>query len=523
MSGFASKNKKGEYVKPSREKVVGYAFLYLFTALFFAAFATVLILSVGKILIPFGLSAQFFGIVNSLSFAVIFIFSIFETKAELFDCKDNELMISMPIRPGHLVIARIIMVLIYNYLISAVFTIPSTVIYAVLSGGEIKGIVGSLIISIVTPLAATALASAVGYAVALISKKMKNKTLATVLISLVFLALYFWGYTELLGSASGNDIATALVNLTNNIGFIAYLGKASLLFPANTAVYMLVCIGLSFIAYAVIQKFYFSIITMNYSASSAGYKKKELKRRSTLVALSKKEFSKFFSSSTYMLNCGLGLLFATAAGIFLIIKREMFVSLAEAVTYFVPDADPQRILALGSAALIIMTSSISYISSCALSLEGDSLWVLKSMPVKSRDVLISKTVPHIILSLPFVISAAVMAAITFKLDAVSTVLLFLTVILSTVISGFVGVILNVAFPKFKYNNETEPIKQSASTFLTMLSMLVVTAMYIALGVIGVVNSFALLMQILLTLLLAVIAIVLWFILTGACVRRYDSF
>ena len=145
------------------------------------------------------------------------------------------------------------------------------------------------------------------------------------------------------------------------------------------------------------------------------------------------------------------------------------------------------------------------------------------MPVKSRDVLISKTVPHIILSVPFVISAAVMAAITFKLDAVSTVLLFLTVILSTVISGFVGVILNVAFPKFKYNNETEPIKQSASTFLTMLSMLVLTAMYIALGVIGVVNSFALLMQVLLTLLLAVIAIVLWFILTGACVRRYDSF
>ena len=112
MSGFASKNKKGEYVKPSREKVVGYAFLYLFTALFFVAFATVLILSVGRLLIPLGLSAQFFGIVSSMSFAIIFIFSIFETKAELFDCKDNELLISMPIRPGHLVIARIIMVLI---------------------------------------------------------------------------------------------------------------------------------------------------------------------------------------------------------------------------------------------------------------------------------------------------------------------------------------------------------------------------------------------------------------------------
>ena len=92
---------------------------------------------------------------------------------------------------------------------------------------------------------------------------MKNKTLATVLISLVFLALYFWGYTELLGSASGNDIATALVNLTNNIGFIAYLGKASLLYPLNTAVYMLVSIGTSVIAYAVIQKFYFSIVTLN--------------------------------------------------------------------------------------------------------------------------------------------------------------------------------------------------------------------------------------------------------------------
>ncbi len=523
ISGFASKNKKGEYVKPSRAKIAGFALLYAFVVIMFAFMATAMILGLGAILVPAGLSVHYFGLVSCLIFAIVFIFSIFETKSELFDCKDNELMLSMPIKAGHIVISRVLVVLIYNYLISALFAIPGTVIYAIYSNGEIKGIIGSLLISAVTPLLATALASAVGYAVAVIAKRMKNKTLATMCTSLIFLALYFWGYTKLLNTAEGEDISAAIIALTEGIGFVGTVGKASLLYPLNTAVYILVCIGGALIAYAIIARFYFSIIMANHSASRTVYKKKELKRTSPFFALSKKELSKFFSSAVYMLNCGIGLIFSVAAAIFVIIKRDMLVMLADSLVHFFPSVDTTAVLALFSSAILLLLSSMSTISACALSLEGDSLWVIKSMPISSRDVLLSKTVPHILISLPFFVLSSLMLAIAFRLDFLSSLLVFIIPIAATVLSAFLGIVFNVLFPKFKYNNEAEPIKQSASVFFTMLAMMLVALVSIGLGVIGVVFSLELLMHILILVLLLALAGGAYLLIRTVCERRCERF
>ena len=523
ISGFASKNKKGEYVKPSRAKVLGFAALYAFVVIMFAFMATAMIFGLGIVLIPAGLSVHYFGLVNCLVFAVVFVFSIFETKSELFDCKDNELILSMPIKSGHIVISRVLVVLIYNYLISAVLAIPATVIYAIFSHGEIKGIIGSLLISAVTPLLATALASAVGYAVAAISKKMKDKTIATMCISLVFLALYFWGYTELLNTAEGDDISAAIIALTEGLGFIGAVGKASMLYPLNTVVYLLACIGGALIAYAIIARFYFSIIMANHSSSRTVYKKKELKSASAFLALSKKELSKFFSSAAYMLNCAIGLLFSLATAVFAVVKKDMIFALVDYVVYLFPSADATSVLAIASSVILLLLSSMTTISACALSLEGDSLWIIKSMPLSSRDVLLAKTVPHILVSLPFCLASSLVLAIAFRLDFLSSLLVILTPAVATVLSAFVGVVFNVLFPKFKFNNEAEPIKQSASVLFTMLIMMLVALLSAVLGVIGVVFSHELLMHILILVLLGALVGIAYFLIRTVCERRYESF
>ena len=366
ISGLASKNKKGEFVKPSRAKVIAFAILYIYVALFFAAMSAMMIWGIGSVLVRAGLAAHYFGTVSALAFAVIFIFSIFETKAELFDCKDNELVLSMPIKPGHIVISRILLVLIYNYVIGALFYIPSAIVYAIYSSWEIKGLIGSLLIGTVTPLLATALASAVGYAVAALSKRMKNKTLATMIISLIFIALYFWGYSKLLSSSGAEDLAGMIVAVTKNVGFVASLGRATLLEPVYTAVYMLVCISLSAVAYFIISKFYLTIITGAHSVARGAYKEKSLKRSSSFIALCKKELSKFFSSATYMLNLGIGLLIALAAGIFLLVKKEMLVTVAVTFTYMYPELNMDLLLAVCAALLVTFIFSTSPISSPAL-------------------------------------------------------------------------------------------------------------------------------------------------------------
>lgn len=523
ISGFASKNKKGEYAKPSRAKIAGYAILYAFVVISFAFMATAMIIGLGTVLIPAGLSAHYFGLVSALIFAIVFIFSIFETKSELFDCKDNELMLSMPIKAGHIVISRVLVVLVYNYVISALFAIPATVIYSIYSRGEIMGIIGSLITSLVTPLLATALASAIGYAVAVISKRMKNKTLATMCVSLVFLALYFWGYTKLLNTAEGEDISAAIIALTEGVGFVGAIGRASLLRPLNTVVYVVVCIGGALIAYAIIARFYFSIIMANYSVASAAYKRRELKSSSTFVALSKKELSKFFSSANYMLNCGIGLIFTVAAAVFALVKRDTLFMLADYLSYLIGPVDTDEVLALAASVILVLMLSMSTISACALSLEGDSLWVIKSMPIRARDLLLSKTVPHILVSLPFCVISSTLLAIALRLDFLSVVLVLLIPIAATVFSALVGVVYNVLFPKFKYNNEAEPIKQSASVLFTILTMMLVAVLSIGFAVIGVIFSIELVMHVLILVLLLALSGSAYLLLRTVCERRYESF
>ena len=523
ISGVASKNKKGEFQKPSPIKLLLFVLLYTFVGIMFAFMATMMVLGVGVVLIPAGLSAHYFGIVSALTFAVVFIFSIFETKAELFDCKDNELILSMPIKPGSVVVARILVVLIYNYLISALFAIPSTVIYAVFSGGDIKGIIGSLLCASVIPLAATALASAVGYAVAIISKKMKNKTFASLFFSVLFLALYFWGYSALLGTAEGDDITGAIIQLTENIGFVASLGEASLLKPLNTAVCLVSCIAVSVIAYLVISRFYFSIIMANYSTSRTKYKKKELKKSSSVAALTRKEFSKFLSSSTYMLNTGLGLLFVIALGIFLLVKSDVVYMLVAEISLLLPGLNVPVLLSLAFTVMTILISSTVTISSPALSLEGDNLWILKSMPLASRDVLISKAMPHIIISAPVMLVASLLFIIACPVGFLPSLIAIIFPQIANLIFAFFGVIMNVAFPKFKFNNEVEPIKQSASVFLAMLAPFVLAVVCGVLAVLGAMFALEWLMTLIVFVVLLSLAAGFYFILTLACTKRYESF
>ena len=69
----------------STGRIVGYTILYAFLALFFLFAVFSMAMGLGMLLVPAGAAASYFGLFMLLSLSAIFIFSIFETKAELFD------------------------------------------------------------------------------------------------------------------------------------------------------------------------------------------------------------------------------------------------------------------------------------------------------------------------------------------------------------------------------------------------------------------------------------------------------
>ena len=85
-----------------------------------------------EILKPFtmiGYEWLYFGIMAILVVVLCFIGSVFTTQQEIYGAKDNELLLSMPIKTKDILLSRIFVILILNYLYEALVALPCMVTY----------------------------------------------------------------------------------------------------------------------------------------------------------------------------------------------------------------------------------------------------------------------------------------------------------------------------------------------------------------------------------------------------------
>ena len=519
LAGFGGKKgKNGKSV--SAGKVVLFTLLYLYVACAFLFLSVSMSLSFGAVLIPGGASWLYYSIFVLATFTLLFVFSIFETKGELFDCKDNDLLLSMPIKTGSIAISRIIVVLIYGYIEEAVIMLPCIVIYGVFSGDAI-GIIGGILVSVFLPILATALASGIGYVVAVLSKKMRNKTLITVILSLLFLGMYMLGYSKLLSSIEDFLASGEALNISPlDVPFLYEIGMIPLMKPLNITLYILGCVAL---AYYVVSKNYIRVITTKHSVSRSEYKNKKITKRGVLAALVNREFAGFFSSSTYILNGGLGIVFEIILAIVAVVKRNEIKNALELLSGelgFSVGADFLTPIAVMG---IVFASSMNMITASAVSLEGKYFSISKTLPVTSKQVLLSKLLPQLILTLPASLFMSVMLIVAFGAPIESWAFYILTPLIANTFYAIVGLVINVACPKFNYTTEVQVIKQSLSVFLvlTIQSLLSVALffvnafmMFMGLGLFASVITFAIFLA---------LCIGFAIILFGPSARKYDKF
>ncbi len=518
LGSMVSKGRDGSAVKAGKGRIVLVVLLYLFVFLSFAGISTSLAVIMGAVLIPIGASWLYFAIFIIAALSIIFVFSIFETKSELFECKDNDLLLSMPIRPRDIVASRVAVVLVYNYIEALIIMLPCIIVYAVFAKEPI-GVIGAILVSLLIPLLATALSSVCGYGVAVLSKLFKKKTLINVVIYLAFFAAYMVGYEFLF------DGFEKFLTDAENAGTVAYIpalyyiGASALLEPLSFAIVAIVSFAAAAVSYYVISKSYIRIVTSEYTPKKT-YKEKEASSRSQLSALVHKELSSFFSSATYILNGGLGYLFAVALGVLLLVKSELVGVVAAEL--FLESADPVSNLIPILISALILISSIGVISASSLSLEGKRLWIVKTMPIDARTLLLSKSLPQFIIATPPMLIASVLLIISTKATFANSIFIVLIPLLANAFFALFGTVMNVALPKFDFRNDAEVIKQSLAVFIVMMAGMFIS--FLALGVAFVLTIVAhpLLSSVALALLFLALAILMYFILTRVSVRVYEK-
>lgn len=416
----------------------------------------------------------YFAMIGLFSFALSFFFTAFTAKSELFEAKDNELLLSMPIQPRLILMSRMATLLLMEYLFALLVLIPAGFAWFMTAGVQAVQLVLYIVCSLLLPLLSAAIACLFGWLLALLLSHVRNKTFITMVFSLVFMGCYFYfcmnaqKYITILlenhaAIAEGMQGWGVLFCLFGEGIAHADLGKAALVCVLSVGVFaaMTLLLGRGFLK--------------TTSAGSRTYKKAngKIEARSAAVssALLRRELKRFTSSAIYMLNCGLGLILTVIAAVALLIKQAEIRALLPMLSTF---GISQRDAALLAAVALSFLASMDIITAPSVSLEGKTLWILRSMPVSAQQVLAAKLKLHELLCAIPTLFLSVAAAVTLRTDALGWAALVLIPQLFVLLSGAFGLMMNLLLPKLDWTSEAVAVKQSASVLVTMLGLMAYT-------------------------------------------------
>ena len=184
-------------------------------------------------------------------------------------------------------------------------------------------------------------------------------------------------------------------------------------------------------------------------------------------ALLRRELARFGANGMYILNAAMGSILTVAAAVALIIYRGTLIALLEPL--------PAGWTAALMAVALCFLCGTDVISAPSISLEGKTLWLLKSLPVAPRAILMSKVELHLVIALPPTLIASACCVIALPLTAAEAAAVVLLPALMCVFGALLGVVANLRFPKFDYINETAVVKNSASVMIAMFGSWAVLA------------------------------------------------
>jgi ABC-2 type transport system permease protein len=160
----------------SKTKIILYALLLLYvvgvfavlfygaSGMFFDAFS------------PLGLSWLTFAFLGISAVGIGVITTAFMANSVLYNAKDNDLLLSMPIKPWQIIFARIFTLYFMNFLYSALVMIPCFAAYIMRGNISIGVIVCGIAVILALPLFSLSLSLVLGFLVALASGRIKNKS-----------------------------------------------------------------------------------------------------------------------------------------------------------------------------------------------------------------------------------------------------------------------------------------------------------------------------------------------------------
>ena len=452
---------------------------------------------------------------------------IYKTGSLLFNCKDDNLLFSLPIGKSTVLFLRIFKFYIFELMYNSIFLLPAMIVYAVHTNPGITYYVVSLIGVLLFPIIPILMSCIIGSIITFVSSNFKGKNIMQTLITIIILlgVLYFSFNTNQLIS----NLAQNASNINNVITKMYYPARAFIELVLNFSIiklvkFIVIHLGLAFITIALIGKIYFNI-NSNIKLIKLGKKEKnyKIKTNTQINALIKKEFNRFINSTVFVTNAFFGIIIFIIGCIAISIK---FDSLAESVIQTLPVLTLDNIYGFIPILLfgfVCISCFMTSITSSMISLEGRSINLLKSLPIKPYTIVTSKVLTALLAMIPFIILGDIVIFIRFKFDLLNILLILIASFVLPLLSETIGIIVNLKYPKLDAKNDTEVVKQSMSSAISVfIGMAFVAATIVLLFKAlqtGISNSLIILIF---TIVYGLVYLILQIYLYKTCNKSFDN-
>ncbi len=451
---------------------------------------------------------------------------IYKSPNLLFKCKDDDLLFSLPIERKTVLFLRIFKFYLFEILFNGLFFLPSVIAYAVSVNPSISFYLISLIALLLLPIVPILLSSIIGFFTTSLSSKFKKKNIVQIVIAFAFiLFVMFFSY-------SSDSLVNNIANKADKINEVvtkfyypvgAYIKLINDFNILELLLYIVVHVIIMYIVISFLGKIYFNINTKMVSSKSSSKGEYKIVTRSPIKSIVRKESQKFISSPVFVTNAAFGLVLFVFACIYVSIQ---FDSILASFASEEMSIDPNQILKyipLLLYAMICFSTLLSSITSSMISLEGKSFYILKSIPVKPSTIVLAKVLTAVLIVIPFMLIGDIVIFIRFKFNIIEILLILLASFILPFVSEIIGILVNLKYPKMDASNDTEVVKQSVSSMISVfigMGLIALTIFGLYKGIVsGLSNSLIIIIIILVYLLISILLLVY---LYKTCDRHFNN-
>lgn len=428
--------------------------------------------------IPLGCPELALGLMMAAASVVTLFTTLYKTHGVLFGFGDYDLVMSLPVSTRTVVASRVLLLYGMNLALNLLLLLPAGVLYGVMVGPGPLFYAGFLLSLGCVPLIPLVVSALVGALITRVSLGFRHKQLVTVLLSVAAVVAVVCGSFLLPQSeAALTDLARTLADAVNRLYPLSALYLAGVTGGNPWALMGFIALSLGAFALfsAGLARSYKRVNSaLAAHAARRAYRLDTLKSGSPFAALYRKELRRFFSSSLYMLNTGIGMVLCLVFSVALMaVGAPKIAELMEA---------PELMGILNQYAPLVLCFflSMAYMTACSISLEGKSLWILLSAPVSAGTVFAGKVAMQLTLVLPLSLVSGVLWAIALGTGPLDTLMLLLVPSLFALVMALLGLVINLKLPNLGWKSEVVVIKQSGASLLSMLSGFAVIALLIGL-------------------------------------------